>query len=56
MEYIFTLKQLINKRVEHGLETYFLFIDLVKAFDRVPHELLWDVMNRQGVPVKLVSL
>ena len=31
---IFTLKQLIRKRREHGLETWVLFIDLVKAFDR----------------------
>ena len=32
----FTVKQLINKRREHGLETWVLFLDLVKAFDRVP--------------------
>ena len=53
---IFTLKQLIRKHAEHGLETWLLFIDLVKAFDRVPRELLWDVMLKQGVPPKLVSL
>ena len=34
----FTIKQLIKKRREHGLETWVLFIDLVKAFDRVPQE------------------
>ena len=33
---IFTIKQLINKRREHGQETWMLFIDLVKAFDKVP--------------------
>ena len=33
-----------------------MFIDLVKAFDRVPRELLWDVMLRYGVPPKIVSL
>ena len=30
----FTVKQLISKRREHGLETWILFLDL--AFDRVP--------------------
>ena len=33
---VFTVKQMINKRREHGLETWVLFLDLVKAFDRVP--------------------
>ena len=56
MDSIFTVKQLIKKRSEHGLETWLLLIDLVKAFDRVPRELLWEVMLKQGVPPKLVSL
>mmetsp|Transcript_64854 Transcript_64854/g.193832 ORF Transcript_64854/g.193832 Transcript_64854/m.193832 type:complete len:601 (-) Transcript_64854:243-2045(-) len=53
---IFTVRQLIAKRREHGLETWILFIDLVKAFDRVPRELLWQVMLKYGVPPKIVSL
>ena len=36
MDGIFNIKQLINKRREHGQETWVLFLDLVKAFDRVP--------------------
>ena len=53
---IFTLRQMIKKRHEHGLGTWLLLIDLVKAFDRVPRELLWQVMGKQGVPPKLISL
>ena len=52
----FTVKQLIRKRREHGLETWILFVDLVKAFDRVPRELLWLVLLKYGVSPKLVSL
>ena len=52
---IFSIKTLIKKRREHGLETWLLLIDLVKAFDRVPRELLWRVMLKQGVPPKIVS-
>ncbi len=53
---IFTVKQMIKKRSEHGLHTWLLLIDLAKAFDRVPRELLWAVLIKQGVPHKLVSL
>ena len=53
---IFTIQQLIAKRREHGLETWVLFIDLVKAFDRVPRALLWDVLLKFGVPPKVVDL
>ncbi len=52
---IFTLKQLIKKRAEHGLKTWLLLIDLVKSLDGVPRELLWEVMIKQGVPPKLIS-
>ena len=39
-----------------GMDTWALLLDLVKAFDRVPRELLWAVMRKLGVPEKLVSL
>lgn len=53
---VFTVKLALKKRQEHGLETWVFFLDLVKAFDRVPREMLWTILLKFGVPPKLVSL
>jgi hypothetical protein len=56
MDGLFTVKSLVRKRKEHGIQTWLLMLGLVKAFDKVPRELLWKVLLRHGVPPKLVRL
>jgi hypothetical protein len=53
---LFSLKMALQKRKEHDLETYLLFIDLVKAFDTVPRASLWKVLSKYGVPPHLVKV
>jgi hypothetical protein len=44
------VNMILRKRREHSQETWALFIDLVKAFDTVPHKALFAVLRRCGVP------
>ena len=46
----------LQKRKEHNLETWALFIDLVKAFDSVPREALFAVLRRFGLPDHFVNV
>ena len=33
-----------------------IFIDLEKAYDRVPREVMWWVLEKNGVPLKYIKL
>ena len=46
----------LRKRKEHGLETWALFIDLVKAFDTVPRAALFAILRRFGLPDHFVNI
>ncbi len=53
---ILTLKLLAEKFVEKNKELFALFIDFQKAFDRVPHAKLFDVLRYYNVPVKIIAV
>ena len=53
---IFSVNMAMKKRREHNKETWILFLDLIKAFDRVPRVLLWSVLEKFGAPKKLICL
>jgi hypothetical protein len=44
------------KRKEHGLSTWALYVDLVKAFDSVDRALMLDILRCYGVPEHLINL
>ena len=53
---IFTVRQLVEKSIEHATKSYIIFVDLRKAYDSVPHEALWVVLQRLGVPDILIDI
>jgi len=44
---IFTVKQIMEKRKEHNLPLFLLFIDYEKAYDNVNRDRLWKVMDNK---------
>jgi hypothetical protein len=46
----------LQKRKEHNMDTWVLFIDLVKAFDSVSREALFDILRRFGFTDHFVNM
>ena len=52
---LFTIKTLLNMQKKHNLASYVAFVDLVKAYGTVNHDLLMQVLARYSAPPKFVS-
>ncbi|XP_044751717.1 uncharacterized protein LOC123311711 [Coccinella septempunctata] len=49
IDHIFSLMQLNEKKVATNREVHLLFVDLTKAYDSVPIQRLWGVLERSPI-------
>jgi Reverse transcriptase (RNA-dependent DNA polymerase) len=50
------LTKLMNRHREQKNDLHMIFIDLEKAYDKIPRNIMWWTLEKKRVPIKYVTL
>ena len=56
VDMVFCARQMVEKAIEHRESLYMAFVDLRKAYDSVPRDAMWRVLERYGIPPVMIRL
>ena len=50
------IKRALLIQRQHGLESFAIFVDLVKAFDTINHHILCQILSKYGLPPPVIQI
>ena len=52
----FFIKSILQTRKELDLESWVVFVDLVKVFDTIHYKILFKLLKKYGIPIYLIKV
>ena len=56
MEVIFLIRQVMERYREKKNDLHMVFIDLKKAYDKIPRNVMWWALDKHKVPTKYLHM